>query len=81
MLSCSQQGNSDRREKDMPKNCITTQEALVAWLDSLSVSETVDEFGTPRFFVEDSNGDWHGDAFDTPEQAQEYIEALRDECR
>ena len=60
------------------QNYIDAQEKG-AWLGSLTVAETEDEFGVPRFFVEDYDGDWIGEAFDTKELAQDAIRALREE--
>jgi hypothetical protein len=47
------------------------------YLESLTVVHTLDEHGNPRFFVEDFEGDWVGEAFDTYELAQEKIKELR----
>lgn len=47
------------------------------WLESLTVQKTVDEFGNPRYFITDWNGDWIGDAFETAEFAFDEIDKMR----
>lgn len=46
---------------------------------SYTVEETQDEFGYPKFFVTNEDGDWVRDPFDSREAAYEEIERLKDE--
>lgn len=41
-----------------------------------SIDETEDEFGVPRFFVADENGDWISEPLDTREQARSELAFL-----
>ena len=49
--------------------------------DRFHLSATVDEFGQQRWFVEDGDGDWISEAFDTRDLAEGELNRLKEESR